>query len=432
MPHLHVKRGLDLAISGMPQGPIRSWFSPARIALDFKAFRGTRIKLLVKIGQDVLLGEPLAEDRDFPGRFFPSPTTGRVLSIAREEKRALRHICITRADREKPFPHQPPNWKTSSRQTLVDFLLKSGLFCHIRQRPFGMLANPEAMPKSIFVKAIETAPFTPKASLQMQGHEEAISLGLTILTRLTDGFVHVIQNSNDAPLKEIDRVQLHTIAGPHPAGNASTHIHFIDPILHENHIIWTLNILDVMTIGYQFLQNRYFTDRIISIAGPGFSKTKRGFYRAQCGLSIEDLCQGNPPFHLISGNPLTGWQVKPQDFLGFDHTVLSGFPENKKRRIFSFLWPWRQTTDISNSTRIWGEKRAFVDGAPYDQVMPLDISTELLLKAVITKNDDLADELGLLEVASEDFALPAFVCPSKIEMIEIMQNALIRRAFNHT
>jgi len=37
---------------------------------------------------------------------------------------------------------------------------------------------------------------------------------------------------------------------------------------------------------------------------------------------------------------------------------------------------------------------------------------------------DLAEELGFLEVAPEDFALATFVCPSKMEMIGIIEKGL--------
>ena len=54
--------------------------------------------------------------------------------------------------------------------------------------------------------------------------------------------------------------------------------------------------------------------------------------------------------------------------------------------------------------------------------MPMQIPSMLLVKALMAKNYDLADELGLLEVDSEDFALPTFVCPSKIEMTSTIRH----------
>ena len=76
------------------------------------------------------------------------------------------------------------------------------------------------------------------------------------------------------------------------------------------------------------------------------------------------------------------------------------------------------------TTNQHGEHRAFVDSTLYDQVMPLDIATMPLVKAVMAEDYEAAESLGLLEVDSEDFALPTFVCPSKMEMTEIMKKGL--------
>ena len=75
-----------------------------------------------------------------------------------------------------------------------------------------------------------------------------------------------------------------------------------------------------------------------------------------------------------------------------------------------------------------GERRAFVIGSPYEKVVPLSINPMLLVKSVLAEDYEEAERLGLLEVAPEDFALPTFVCPSKIEMMEIVRKGLKRHA----
>ena len=68
--------------------------------------------------------------------------------------------------------------------------------------------------------------------------------------------------------------------------------------------------------------------------------------------------------------------------------------------------------------------RPFIDSTLYDKVMPLEVPTMLLVKAILAEDYDLASSLGLLEVVGEDFALPTFVCPSKMEMVEIVNKGL--------
>ena len=126
-----------------------------------------------------------------------------------------------------------------------------------------------------------------------------------------------------------------------------------------------------------------------------------------------------------------------EDFLGFYDYAFSVIPENKKREFLHFLGLGlnkysfsrayasghfnNENRDYNFTTNQHGEHRAFIDSTLYDKVMPLDIPTMLLVKAVIAEDYDLADAYGLLEVDSEDFALPAFVCPSKIDMTEIIK-----------
>ena len=76
------------------------------------------------------------------------------------------------------------------------------------------------------------------------------------------------------------------------------------------------------------------------------------------------------------------------------------------------------------TTSLHGEPRPFVVSSPYAQVMPMNIPTMQLVKSVMAEDYDLAEELGLLEVDPEDFALPTFVCPSKIEMVDIIKQGI--------
>lgn len=49
----------------------------------------------------------------------------------------------------------------------------------------------------------------------------------------------------------------------------------------------------------------------------------------------------------------------------------------------------------------------------FERVMPLDILPVPLLRAMLVKDTDTAQDLGCLELAEEDLALCSFVCPGK-------------------
>ena len=58
----------------------------------------------------------------------------------------------------------------------------------------------------------------------------------------------------------------------------------------------------------------------------------------------------------------------------------------------------------------------------YNKVMPLDINVDFLVRSVLAHDHEEAIRLGLLEVDPEDFALCSFICPSKMEIPEIIRS----------
>lgn len=453
MVHIKVTKGLDIPIKGKPEGSVRalvpaggaSSAPPALLALDLTPFSEIKFRLLVKVDDVVKIGQPLVEDKAVPGRVWVSPGAGVIKDIHRGLKRVLLTIVIEVAQQEDFYPHPAINVDTTSREELIEALKGGGLFANIRSRPFDLLADPTKMPRSIFVKATESAPFAPPADLQVVGHEKEFQVGLNALKKLTDGHVHLVYHKDSTCTAFLDakNVQKHTVEGPHPSANPSLHIQHIDPIHSSDVTVWTLNARDVVSIGYFLSTGRPFTNRIISIAGPGIIPDRMGFFKIRNGYPIAPLISGRLQkgwMRLISGDPLMGHAVDAQAFLGYDDNVFCVIPENTHREFLHFF---RLGTDkysfsgayltghLDNSERTYdfttnqhGEHRAFIDSSLYNKVQPLHIPTMLLVKAVMAEDFDLAEQLGLLEVASEDFALPTFVCPSKMEMTDIIKRGL--------
>ncbi len=456
MAHIEISKGLDIPIRGAPVGSPQIFVSggestplrvPPQIALDLSCFSDINLRLLVKIGDIIKIGDPLAEDKGFEGRYFVAPAAGVVRDIVRGVKRIPLRILIDvtqeKAEEHRQFSSLKPS--TASRGELIELLKHGGLFANIRRRPFNMLADPSSPPRSIFVKAIESAPFTPPAEMQVEGFEKEFQVGLDALAALTEGMVHLVyrQGSGMKAFSEAKNVQRHTASGPHPIANSSLHIQEIDPIQGPEDIIWTVSARDVVAIGFLLTNGRYFTKKVISIAGPGIIPGKTGYFKVRDGFPIAPLIAGRLPkacVRLVSGDPLMGVAVGAEDFLGYSHTSLCAIMENIEREFLHFFrlgvdkYSYsgaylsghldNRDRDYDFTTSLHGEPRPFIDSTLYDKVMPLDVPTMLLVKAVMAEDYELAVSYGLLEVDSEDFALPAFVCPSKIEMSEIIKNGL--------
>ncbi len=444
-----VKKGLDIPLAGKPEGSPQHIQLSKQISLNLSAFEDLRFRLLVKAGDSVQIGQPLVENKGSPGQMFVSPAGGVVSEIRRGHKRQLLDIIIQVGSQETYWEHGSLDPDSATREEIVDLLMRGGLFPHIRQRPFNLVPRPDQVPRDIFVTALETRPFEPSQEMQIEGNEIYFQAGLKTLAKLTPGNVHLVyrENTECSAFLLAEGVERHTVIGPHPAGSSSVHIHHIAPIRRPDDYVWALTALDVVVIGKMIVEGRYQTDRIISIAGEGIVESKRGFFKARAGSSIKELMADrttHQPLQLIAGDPLTGKPAEMEDFLGIKGTCFSAIPENTTREAFHFL---RLGSHKYSATRTYlsghlsppeggyhfttnqhGEERAFIDPAVYDQVMPMHIPTVFLIKAILSEDFELADQLGLLEVVPADFALATFICPSKIEMIDIVRQGLHRYA----
>jgi Na+-transporting NADH:ubiquinone oxidoreductase subunit A len=410
---IKIKKGLDIPLPGQPKGEVQSIPFPNQLALDLSPFETTLFKLTKKEGDSVRVGEPLAYDKKCPKRLFVSPASGVIKGIVRGLKRRLLSVVIETDHKQSVFE--------GKKETLFE----AGLAPHIRVRPGLRIAHPDQKPEAIFVKAIESAPFAPSPEIQLEGYEDFFGEGIKELKKFAP--VHLVCRHGSDAFSRFG-AQVHTALGPHPIGNHSVHIAAIHPITMNDQVVWTLNIVDVIAIGRWKIEGAYHTERVISVAGD-----RGGFYRVHSGTPLTGLIEGD---RIISGDPLTGVEVGPEGHLGFYHHTICALLEPKEKREFlhflklnrkgytaSKAYLFRRKT-ATLSTLMHGEERAFVDGAIYDRVMPLPIETMVLVKMLLTQEYEKGEALGLLGVHPEDFALPAYLCPCKIEMTEIVKEGL--------
>lgn len=438
---IKIRNGLQIPLRGSPSGPLNRCPPLCHVALNLDPFDDLRFRLIVKVGDQVQIGSPIVENRAIPGHFFVSPAAGEITEIRRGLKRRIVNVIIKVSDKESSV-FLPPLLEPT-REQVIHRLLEGGALAHIKTRPFNKIPNPRLIPRDIFVSAIETSPYAVPTNMQLEGHEEAFLKGLNALKLLTTGKVHLVTKEDFC--LETPGVERHLISGPHPAGNPSVHIHHIAPIRDTKDLVWTLSAYGVILIGYLIYQGSFFTDKILSIAGEGILPDKQSFIFSRQGASIGEVLKDRAiegPFIHISGDPLMGSKVDEKGFLGFFDHVVCALPVAQQSESFHFF---RLGTNKFSATRTYisgflkgrtysfttaqhGEPRAFIDSHVYSRVMPMRIPTVQLIKAILAEDYDLAQQLGLLEVAPEDFALPTFICPSKIEMVDIVKKGL--RAFS--
>lgn len=98
MSQIEIKKGLDIPLEGAPVGDVQNLVinglkvRPRQVALDLSCF-SIGFRLLVKPGDVVKIGQPLAHDKKIPERLFVSPGGGVVSEVRRGLKRRLSLYC---------------------------------------------------------------------------------------------------------------------------------------------------------------------------------------------------------------------------------------------------------------------------------------------------------------------------------------------------
>ena len=428
---IQIRRGLDLPISGAPEQVIYPGPAVERVALLPADFPFTKVRLIVEEGETVRQGQVLFVDRKRPEICFTSPCAGRIVTIHRGVKRALQSIVVEIDGVEaEPFArYSPSQIEGLSAKAVKDDLLISGLWTAIRQRPFGMIPSPQTSLSSIFVTAIDTHPLAADPNVVIGRRPDEFRNGLRILSKLGQRGVFLCKSpGEDLPGMQLERVRTVEFSGPHPAGLAGTHIHFVDPAGRDKAVGY-VNYQDVIEIGHLFTTGRLDPSRVVSVAGPSVGKPR--LVRTRLGANLNELMEGElveAPSRVVSGSVLGGRRADgPFAYLGRYHLQVSALPAGGEREFFGWLVPGVRKFSLKNvfassltrrrqrsfSASLFGGHRALLPIGSFEQVMPLDILPYFLLRALAVEDIEQAEALGCLELDEEDLALCTFVCPGK-------------------
>jgi Na+-transporting NADH:ubiquinone oxidoreductase subunit A len=433
MTEIRLRRGLDVPIAGEPVQEIEGEALPGSVALLGPDYAGMRPHFEVAVGDRVRLGQTLFTDRKIPGIRYTSPGAGLVKAVHRGEKRLFLSVVIELdGEEEETFPSfSGRDLAVLDRKKAVEILLESGMWTALRARPFGGVADPASPPRSIFVTAMDSNPHAPSTEKILEGREADFNEGMKVAAALTEGKVYVCTDpETTVPVPWRGSIETVVFRGPHPAGNAGTHIHFLDPV-GRGSVVWHLDAQDVAAMGRLFTTGRLDVGRVISLAGPSVMRPR--LLRTRVGASLEDTIDKelkSKASRIVSGSVVSGRTASgPLAYLGRYHRQVSALPEGGGRRVLGWLIPRRDLFSVKNifpsifsrgkrfafTTELHGDMRAIVPIGSYEKVMPLDILPTFLLKALAVNDVEEAEGLGCLELVEEDLALCTLVCPSKID-----------------
>lgn len=441
MGQFKVKQGYDLPLAGTPKHELSVAPRPKQVAVQATDFRNLRPQMQVEPGTPVKVGSVLFTDKKQPDIKFLAPAAGTVKDIVRGDRRRILRVVIDVAgsDEYVDFPKFTDSQiQNLSREQVRDALVQGGMWPAIRQRPFSNIASLDKTPKAIFISGLNTEPLAADPNFYLKDAKADFQTGVNALQRLTDGKVHL----TTAPDKQdsftgISGVEHHTISGPHPAGNISVQVYYIDR-LRSGEVIWYVTPFDVARIGQLLKLGHYPNETIVAVGG---TVEKRHYVKTLAGASLASFLPAtlNDNEHrILSGTVLSGTHASLEGFLGFyDHTV-TVIPEVQGKRLLGWLDPGLNLPSFGGTflsslfknkkfvqnTDVNGDDRAFVSTGNYEKVMPMDILPVNLAKAVLVEDIELMEQLGILEVAPEDFALCTYICPSKVEFGEIIEHGL--------
>lgn len=430
-------KGLDIKLVGKAEARLENAPMAKSYAVSPLDYENITPKLLVKVGDKVEAGSALFFDKNNPRILFTSPVSGVVSAINRGEKRKLLNIAIEPDATQVYKQLTVVDVAKAERSAIVEMLLESGLWTRIVERPYGIIANPDANPKAIFVSAFDSAPLAPDYNFILKEEKAAIEAGMAVLARLTEGKVHLSARKGDEGfMAEVKGVEYHTFSGKHPVGNVGVQIHHIDRIA-KGDIVWTVNIQDVAMIGRMVTTGKLDMSKTIAVAG---SEVEKPCYkRVIAGAAVESIVgKVKDGVRIISGDVLTGVATAKDGYLAANANMVTLIPEGDKYEFMGWAMPRFHRFSVSGSYFSWlfpkksynldtntnGEERPFVVTGLYEKYLPMDVYVSYLLKACLTKDLDKMENLGLYEVLPEDLALCEFVDPSKINMQQVLRDGI--------
>ena len=439
---IKLKHGLDLPITGAPAQRIEAARPVRSVAVIGFDYHGMKPTMEVQVGDRVKLGQLLFTDKKTPGVRYTAPAAGVISAIHRGEKRVLQSVVIDLdGDEQETFAqYAADQLEALTDEQVRENLQQSGLWTALRTRPFSKVPALDAVPRSIFVTAIDTHPLAADPAVIIGEHATDFENGLKVLGNLAKVFLCKAPDAS-LPGESLAKVQVEAFSGPHPAGLAGTHIHFLDPVS-ASKSVWTIGYQDVIAVGKLFTSGRLWVERVVALGGPVVENPR--LVRTRLGANLDELTAGElqPGANRVVSGSLLGGRTAHGAFayLGRYHQQVSCLREGKEREMLHYMRAGVEKHSILNiyisklmggkkfafSTSTNGSPRAMVPVGNYEEVMPLDVLPTQLLRALIVGDTEVAQKLGCLELDEEDLALCTYVCAGKYEYGPILRDNLTR------
>ena len=438
---IKLRKGLDINLKGKAAEQKFPVKAAAQYALVPDDFVGMTPKVVVREGDHVKAGDALFVNKKQTDVKFASPVSGVVQAVVRGDRRKVLRVVVE-ADKDQQYVDFGQKQVASlDGDAVVKALLEAGLFGYINQLPYAVSTTPDQKPRAVFVSALRDMPLAGDFEYELQGNEEDFQTGLTALSKVAPVYLGIGAKQTSKALTEAKDVEVNVFDGPCPAGNVGVQVNNIAPV-NKGEVVWTVDPTAVIFFGRLFRTGKVDLRRLVAVAGSEITKPE--YAEVLVGQPIADLLEGKlaakDHVRIINGNPLTGRKATKDDFVGGHTSEITVIPEGDnvdemlgwilpRTNDFSvsrsyFSWLFGKNKEYALDARVKGGERHMIMSGEYDKVLPMDIYAEYLIKAIIAGDIDRMEQLGIYEVAPEDFAVAEFVDSSKLELQHIVRQGL--------
>ena len=438
---IKLRKGLDINLKGKAAKQKFSVKAAAKYALVPDDFVGMTPKVVVREGDKVKAGDALFVNKKQTDVKFASPVSGVVQAVVRGDRRKVLRVVVEADKNQQYVDFGQKQVASLDGDAVVKALLEAGLFGYINQLPYAVSTTPDQKPRAVFVSALRDMPLAGDFEYELQGNEEDFQTGLTALSKVAPVYLGIGAKQTSKALTGAKDVEVNVFDGPCPAGNVGVQVNNIAPV-NKGEVVWTVDPTAVIFFGRLFRTGKVDLRRLVAVAGSEITKPE--YAEVLVGQPIADLLEGKlaakDHVRIINGNPLTGRKATNDDFVGGHTSEIIVIPEGDnvdemlgwilpRTNDFSvsrsyFSWLFGKNKEYALDARVKGGERHMIMSGEYDKVLPMDIYAEYLIKAIIAGDIDRMEQLGIYEVAPEDFAVAEFVDSSKLELQHIVRQGL--------
>lgn len=438
---IKLRKGLDINLVGAAEEREIRLSDNGKFALMPEDFPGVKPKVVVKEGDRVEAGDALFVNKNSPEVKFASPVSGVISGVERGNRRKLLSIRINSDKNRQYHDFGIKNIDVLGADDIKEALLDAGLFGYINQLPYAVSTTPDTTPKAIFISALRDKPLAADFEYELKGNERDFQTGLSAIAKMGKTYLSIGKQQTAEALTTAKDVEITIFDGPCPAGNVGVQVNHLDPV-NKGEVVWTVDPSVVIYIGRLFNTGKVDLRHRVALVGseihePAYAEMTVG---QELTTLLSNSYDTGHHVRIINGNVLTGRPTTKEGYLGAHTTEITVIPEGDDANEFAgwimprtnqfsvsrsyFSWLFGKHREYALDARVKGGERHIIMSGEYDKVLPMDIYGEFLIKAIIAGDIDKMEQLGIYEVAPEDFALAEFVDSSKLELQRIVRTGL--------